>query len=507
MAQYMSARAPSTYRSPATGPLGLSVLCWTLVVLASAIAAGGFGFALAQSGLKGFLVAAGGLGIVMMMLVVRQRSLVLLLIFVASIQVIFRKAFGPIDEDIAGGPPAIYLTSTDVLLIGLYAIWFLRGTLLRDLGGLIRQRIFLITVLGGLAVAPSLLAVSNLNLAVAELVRMVFGFGLFLYVSRRVRTRQEVLWIIAALGVVALAQFAVTLLQWRSGGAVGLSILGEASALTPRTLDDGQIPRPSGTAIHPVFLGALMGPIGLLALSLAIGLRSRLSIRLAWLAIVPVAFVPLLLAQARSALIGVACGGLVLVVVSLQRKRLPVGAVCAAVVLGAAATLAFWGPISQKVTDNLATDQFKLEVESRLQLNQLAFDIIRDRPILGVGLNNYQPAMDAYDTYGMIYPGFPVHNLYLLVTAETGVIGLVGQLATFGVLLALAFRLASKKDPLLSAVGAGAVAMYVFFYAEEMLGFSLRQDLPRTVFWLVAGLSVACCSMARQSQEEASSAT
>jgi O-antigen ligase len=495
------ARHYASARYANAGPLGLSVPRGSLVVLVAAAAAGAFGFLLAQLGLKGFLVAAGGLGIVMGLLVVRQRSLLLLLLLVASVQVIFRKSFGPINTEIAGGPPAIYLNSVDVLLVGLFVAWTFRGTLVRDVSAGLRQRVLLWPLLGGLAVIPSLVMVSDLDLAVAELVRMVFGFGLFLYVGLRVRRRSEVAMVLGVLAIVALAQFAVTLVQWRTGSALGLDILGEASALTPRTLDDGTVPRPSGTAIHPVFLAALMGPIGLVALSLAIGLRSGVGRRLLWLLIVPVALIPLVLAQARSALIGVVLGGAVLTYISLRQGRLSARTIGGAALVGLMLVAAFWGTISQKVFDNLGTDQFRLEVESRVQLNQLALDIIRDHPIFGVGLNNFQPAMSAYDTYGMIYPGFPVHNLYLLIMAESGIIGLLGQLAAFAVLLALGWRLAALRDPLLSAVGAAAVAMYVFFYAEEMLGFSLRQDLPRTVFWLIAGLSVACWSIAHQADE------
>jgi O-antigen ligase len=358
--------------------------------------------------------------------------------------------------------------------------------------------VFLIPLLSGLAVLPSLVFVSNLNLAAAELLRMAFGFALFVYVSLRVRSRREVALVLGALAVVALVQFAISLLQWRTGSALGLDVLGEASALTPRTLDDGAIPRPSGTAIHPVFLGALMGPIGLLALSLAINLRRSAPVRLLWLAAVPVALIPLVLAQARSALIGVVLGGLAITIIALRRGRLSARVIGIALVVGAILTIAFWSEVSQRILDNLGTGQFNLEIQSRLQLNQLALDIIRDHPILGVGLNNFQPAMDAYDTYGLLYPGFPVHNLYLLEMAESGVLGLGCLLTMFGVLLVLGVRLARVPDRLLSAVGAGTVAMYLFFYAEEMLGFSLRQDLPRTLFWLVAGLSVASWDMARE---------
>jgi len=38
----------------------------------------------------------------------------------------------------------------------------------------------------------------------------------------------------------------------------------------------------------------------------------------------------------------------------------------------------------------------------------------------------------------------------------------------------------------------------VFFGLEELLTFSLRQDLPLAIFWLTAGLAVACVGIDRR---------
>ena len=56
-----------------------------------------------------------------------------------------------------------------------------------------------------------------------------------------------------------------------------------------------------------------------------------------------------------------------------------------------------------------------------------ALAIMRDYPVLGAGLNNYTLYMRTYDpaTYMENLGLYVVHNGFLLVGAETGVLGLV----------------------------------------------------------------------------------
>ncbi len=67
----------------------------------------------------------------------------------------------------------------------------------------------------------------------------------------------------------------------------------------------------------------------------------------------------------------------------------------------------------------------KDSLDKRVILNRVAIKLISRRPIMGVGLNNFIPAMSRQDPIiGQSYWLQPVHNLYLLILAETGVIGL-----------------------------------------------------------------------------------
>jgi O-antigen ligase len=62
-------------------------------------------------------------------------------------------------------------------------------------------------------------------------------------------------------------------------------------------------------------------------------------------------------------------------------------------------------------------------IDIRLALNQAAVKILQHHPILGVGLNNFLFALPAFITTRTVYFLQPVHNIYLLVVSEIGLVG------------------------------------------------------------------------------------
>jgi len=69
---------------------------------------------------------------------------------------------------------------------------------------------------------------------------------------------------------------------------------------------------------------------------------------------------------------------------------------------------------------------FDESVFRRLELNLVAIKLIKQSSFFGVGLNNFIPAMVGLEqNFGWTYWLQPVHNIYLLIAAETGLIGLV----------------------------------------------------------------------------------
>jgi O-antigen ligase len=301
--------------------------------------------------------------------------------------------------------------------------------------------------------------------------------------------------LVVAFFAIGFAQSLIAMLQWRTGSSLGLSFLGEESSLGIRTIDEGEVLRPTGTVVHPIFLAALVAPIGLIAMSLAIVLREQ-RWRVACGFMAAVAFVPLVLAQARASLLAAGITVALLVVAMIRAGKVAIKHVLIALAITGAVGLVFLEPIQQKFADNLGTSQFQLETEARLELNDVAFAMIRESPLVGLGLNQFETVQPTYDQYGLIFAGNPVHNIYLLVAAETGLIGLAGFLAIYVTAFVMALRSARTNDPLLVGVGVGITAALTYFALEELLSFALRQEMPLALFWILSGLAVACARMA-----------
>lgn len=94
----------------------------------------------------------------------------------------------------------------------------------------------------------------------------------------------------------------------------------------------------------------------------------------------------------------------------------------------------FWEPVQTRIIG-----AERLEIKStteRLSYFGEAWQLIKNHPVLGVGLGNYtlaihneiNPALQAWDYQ-------PVHNIYLLILAELGIVGLILWLALIFVLI------------------------------------------------------------------------
>jgi O-antigen ligase len=199
----------------------------------------------------------------------------------------------------------------------------------------------------------------------------------------------------------------------------------------------------------------------------------------------------IILAQSRAALASALLIGALLYLWYLRRGEISGKKLLLTIAGIAVCALLFRGYLGDRIAANFGTEHFDLEVESRMELNHAALAVIKDAPVVGHGLNNFEQVLYRYDVYGLIFADNPVHNLYLLVLAETGVIGVLGMVATFFVLVAAALRLSRAADPVLASLGVGAVAVYAFFAIEELSVFSLRQEIPLLAFWVISGLVAA----------------
>jgi O-antigen ligase len=150
----------------------------------------------------------------------------------------------------------------------------------------------------------------------------------------------------------------------------------------------------------------------------------------------------LLLTQTRSAWIGLilGAGGVLAAAVRRgdlsQRSLLQLGGAAFAVFLAA------WPFVAARVTETHSDD-----AEVRFNLVRVAAEMILSHPLVGIGLNTATHQVPAYAAKAGVGGWvFIVHNQFLLVLAETGLLGLFGFLTVFGAGLRGAGRLKPDAD-------------------------------------------------------------
>jgi putative inorganic carbon (HCO3(-)) transporter len=96
---------------------------------------------------------------------------------------------------------------------------------------------------------------------------------------------------------------------------------------------------------------------------------------------------------------------------------------------------------------------------SRVPLMQIAWEMIQDNTYFGVGVNNFSVVLP--DFVGPRFTGVwlaIVHNQYLLIWAEAGVVALLAFLAFLATTIRRAWEAARTCDPQLAPLAVGCVA-------------------------------------------------
>lgn len=126
-----------------------------------------------------------------------------------------------------------------------------------------------------------------------------------------------------------------------------------------------------------------------------------------------------------------------------------------------------------------------LTLTRREELSGVAWQIFLTSPILGAGLNNFIPAVSDQLLTGPSRFLQPVHNIFLLALAETGVLGLLGLLGLLGYPIFMLFKLFPKPYPLNPILLIWAVIIFLGLFDHYFL------TLPQgyRLLFLVWGIS------------------
>ena len=126
----------------------------------------------------------------------------------------------------------------------------------------------------------------------------------------------------------------------------------------------------------------------------------------------------------------------------------------------------------------------QLSAASRLTDWQTALAMIRDHPLLGVGKGNYLELARLYNPWALEYP---VHNVYLFLWAETGIIGLLALLAMLVGSFRAAVRALGDKAGYGATFGLAAAAAFAGIAARMFVSMSFVHPFVILSFIALAG--------------------
>ena len=132
---------------------------------------------------------------------------------------------------------------------------------------------------------------------------------------------------------------------------------------------------------------------------------------------------------------------------------------------------------------------------SRITLAKGAFAMIQGHPLLGVGANNYSLSMPEYDPFdfGNQRRVVIVHDIYLLVAAETGLVGLAAFLWFLASLFVQAKRpIGQAPNDTVWLAGVGAFSALAALTVHGIADYDVITNITVfRLFWLFAAIVAA----------------
>src|SRR5690242_9832358 len=387
------------------------------------------------------------------------------------------------DDAALGALGGLSVSATTLALAGLYLSWLVRAFASRNpapkTGVYVNWPLvayFGITLL-------SVFVAQDVGLSLFEVCLLIEACMVYFYIAGNARTREDVVFVVSVLLAVCLLESVVMIILRFTG--MPSTILGLPTHIHIDNDPKEGFMRIGGTVGSPNFAAAYLS----ISLTCAVSvLFTNLGRLYKWLATATLGLgsIALILTFSRGGWLALALSLALLCLVTWRRRGLSLKAPIAVLLFLAL----LYVPFHSLIGARLFGDD-RGSAESRIPLMNLAFRIVEDHPILGVGVNNFTVAMGPYLTSefraGFL---FAVHNKYLLVLAETGIGGLIAFLAFFVGTVRKGWQCWNLKDSLLSPLALGFAAGIVG-HMVHMTVDVFRGRPTQQLVWLIAGLLVA----------------
>jgi putative inorganic carbon (HCO3(-)) transporter len=322
------------------------------------------------------------------------------------------------------------------------------------------------------------------TVSVQEFFRYLINVSLFVIVYTAVQDRRQAAWALGGYMFACAISF-----------AYGLVVQPDPGQETERF---------TGGLADPNVLAAVLLPGIALSAGATLALRS-LPLRLTAAGILALCLASFVFTASRGGLIAFAAMLLAAVVFAGRKRALAV----VATLLVAIAALGYFGLVASEGTRERIEEPLRgesLSQETRVTLWQVAFRMVEDKPVAGVGAGNFTTSSvhyvlesgDIARTDVIVDTPLATHNTYLHVLVEFGIIGAPLFLVIVGFSLAssgLAIRNFRRSGDTAMEVMARALIVGQIGILSASFFFSAQTD---NKLWLILGLGPAMFAVSRQ---------
>jgi len=384
---------------------------------------------------------------------------------------------------------SIYLYLTDILLVFIFLLWILRKKkqrFLKEPLKLIKLKSSSFWLVAFLFISLiSLIQARNLQIGFYYWAKLLEMIGLFFYLKynfKELFSFKKLTYVFIASG---LFQSIIIFGQYIQQKSLGLKFLTE-SPLSPEisgvakiVVNGVKIIRPYGTFPHPnvlaVFFLICIFFLYFLWLRKEHSFKNYIFLSISFFFL----FFALFLTYSRLTMSVLILSSIIYFILLFKKHKKQVLALLLLIVI-CSSIISFlaWPEISSRFQVSMGDQSVGL----RLFYNQTAFSIIQEFPLFGIGFGNF--VWEIREMLNLLNPWVhqPVHNIYLLIGSEVGLIGLILLFMFLYQLIRGNCKRQNNEHYLLLFI----LFSFLFLGLFDHFFWTLQQG--QLIFWIVLGL-------------------
>ena len=451
---------------------------------------------------KWAFIATLGLLFPFLLALVREKRLVLtaLMIYLLPLRIDYRFLWGKTYS--LCGASAITIGAFEILFLILLADWLIGATRAKNSGAIRFFPMFSVpTLLLILAGAVSLFWARDRWLTLFDLVDFIKAWLFFLFLANTIRTKRALYWVLAASLAGVITQSVLFILQYYYNISLAFLAIGDPQSAPDmifrgRNLD---IFRPDGTIGHVNSYARYLLMFLPLALSMVLTLRDR---TLKWFSGIALGlgFTTLIISLTRSAWVSFIFAVVVVFTYLFFKRLLTLRAIRNTFIAAVIAVLVLFA-FQDLLIERIVSDD-NGAARSRVVTSIVAWRVIQQHPLQGVGLNNYGQHLAENWLYTDPYTRVAaVHNNYLLFWAEMGLIGLACLLAFFIAFYLRTRQACNSRYAFIRIVAIGLMGAFVAMIVSSFFDYYKGNTILVSGIWGLAGLTEALNAMSERYNE------